>query len=32
MTTWLLYAVALLSAQPTVANPCDLLTQAEPVQ
>jgi hypothetical protein len=27
--TWLPYAVALLSIQPTVANPCDLLTQAE---
>ena len=29
MTTWLLYAAALLSTQPAVANPCDLLTQAE---
>jgi hypothetical protein len=29
MTTWLLHAAVLLSTQSPVANPCDLLTQAE---
>jgi hypothetical protein len=29
MTTWLLYAAALLSVPSPTANPCDLLTQAE---